>query len=193
MAKLSVYVADDLLEQAKLIDPDLSPSTVLQNALRASVDDRRSRPYVRLSPELEHEREVAKRIVLDRVATAYREGYAVGLAFARDLPWEAFENFAVYGWDLRGWRANFDDEEYPLINPTEADRAEELVLSFDGLLNIAMDHATWFPVDNENTPTGVPAEGFVDAIRDVWKGARDLRSASAEEAFGASPSESPQR
>jgi hypothetical protein len=177
MAKLSVYVADELLEQAKQLDPDMSPSTVLQAALRSNIQDRASRPYARLSPDLEAERETAQRLVLDRVAAAYQVGYAVGLAVAKELPWEAFEDFATLGWNLREWRAGFDDEEYDYINATEKELAQGLIcLSFDGLLDRAMEYQGQFPLDDTKTPTGMPAEGFVDAIRDVWIGARHLRA-----------------
>jgi hypothetical protein len=193
MAKLSVYVPDELLEQAKVIDPHMRPSVILQDALRATVDNRKSRPYARLSPELERDRQAAQQIVLERVATAYGAGYGVGLAFARALPWDAFENFAACGWNLRDWRESFEDEEYEHVTATDAEKAAgEVVLDFDGVLQGAILEGGWVAVGDRNLPSGVSGEAFVDAIRDVWTGARDLLSSGPEGTAGAVPTDNPQ-
>src|SRR5664280_1391582 len=100
MAKLSVYVPDDLLAEAKRVDPEVRPSAILQDALRSRLVDRNSRPYAQLDDQLRREREEAQRLVIDRVADAWRTGYGAGVEFTKALPWEAFEDFAALNWDL---------------------------------------------------------------------------------------------
>jgi hypothetical protein len=188
MSKLSVYVPDDLLSQARAADPELNPSKALQDALRARLVDRRARPYAHLSDDLERQREAAERLVLDRVTEAYGHGYAIGLFAAQSLPWDAFEDFRSVGWDVRTWAQDFDDHEYAIANPTEEERDQALVLGWRGLLEAAWDQLTIIPTDTDAIPVGVPAEGFVDAVRDVWEGARALRDGERD-AAGAEPGE----
>ena len=102
MAKLSVYVPDDLLERAKQADPDLRPSQVLRSALEDRLPQTQ-RPYAIVNDYLLAQRAAAQEIVNRRATEAYQEGYKVGLEFATALPWQAFENFAQSGWDLAAW------------------------------------------------------------------------------------------
>ena len=171
--KLSVYIPDDLYEEAKKVDPDLKPSAIIQDVLRSRVGERRFRPYRQLTPELESELESTRARVLDRVAEAYRVGYEVGLAFAPNLPWRAFENFAATNWDVRGWREAFDVEEYDYLDASDEEKAHGLVvLDYEASLGAAIEEAGgYFPVDDRMVPVGIASEGFVDAIRDVWTGA----------------------
>jgi len=194
MAKFSVYVPDDLLEEARRADPSLKPSAVLQDALRSHLTDRQSRPYVQLTDELEQERAEAQRLVLGRVSEAYRVGYEVGLDFSRYLPWEAFENFGRLGWDLHAFRQSFDDEEYPHLQATEAEAAAgNVVLDWKGTLENSRMQVGFFLVDDDEVPVGIVGEGFVDAIRDVWLGARELgRSAKESRTADVAVSEDPE-
>lgn len=179
MAKLSVYVPDELLAEAKQADPEVRPSSILQDALRSRLVDRNSRPYAQLDGQLRREREEAQRVVIDRMADAWRTGYSAGLEFAKHLPWEAFEDFATLRWDLPLWRESFDEHEYRLIDP--APDEEGLVLSYFGPLLVHLQ--AWgpsFPTADDGTPIGVIGEGFADAIRDVWEGARSFRPARPE-------------
>src|SRR5436309_2162545 len=132
MAKLSVYVPDDLLAEAKRGD-DLNVSQVLQTALRERIE-RPDRPYARLSPELESRQRLVQEAVVSRIASAYQAGYRVGLALALDLPWEAFEDLARVGWKLQPWWEDFNDREYLWARADDEDRAE-------GTIYLDRDHA----------------------------------------------------
>ena len=180
MAKLSVYVPDELLAQAKRADPEVRPSAILQDALRSRLMDRSSRPYAQLDDHLRREREEAQRLVTDRMADAWRMGYAVGIEFAKGLPLEAFEAFADAQFryaNLKWWASQFeeDDTEYDsrYAFPEEQKPGELNILDFSQLLNKAEEVALKWPdqisKDDEGVPTGVAAEGFTDAIRDVWE------------------------
>lgn len=174
MAKLSVYVPDELLAEARRADPEVRPSAILQDALRSRLVDRNSRPYAQLDDQLTREREEARRLVIDRVADAWRSGYAAGLEFAQHLPWEAFEDLAALHWNLSAWRESFDDSDYRIIDPTP-DEADH-VLDFRLLLQSG-EMTMSIPTDDDGTPVGVIGEGFTDAIREVWEGARSFRPA----------------
>ena len=188
MSKLSVYVPDDLLTQARAADPELNPSQALQDALRARLVDRRARPYAQVSDVLRQQKEAAERLVLDRVTEAYGHGYAHGLFFAQALPWDAFEDFRAAGWDLRAWASDFDDHEYSIVNPTDDERREGQSLGWKELLGVAWEQLEIIPTDTDGIPVGVPAEGFADAVRDVWEGAQAVRT-SERSVAGTEPEE----
>ena len=181
MAKMSVYVPDDLLAETKRTDPEIRLSGVLQDALRSRLLDRSARPYAALSDALLAEREEAQRLVIDRVAEAWRAGYAVGLVFAKRLPWEAFENFDALYWNLPAWRRTFDEEAYENVSPTEEEsEVGYMELEFEAVWEEAADDRRRLILDEDTgAPVGVAGEGFTDAIRDVWEGARSSRASRA--------------
>jgi hypothetical protein len=177
MAKLSVYIPDELLERAREADPELSPSSVLQEALRLRVTDHRPRPYATLSDELAIEQDAAQRFVLSRVREAWENGYRVGLEFAKELPWEAFEAFATTDWTSQSMAESFAEEEFPILNPSPEET--DLVLDFERLLQVAQDRCgRRLRLTDGGVPTGLGAEGFVDAIRQVWEGGASIEVAS---------------
>lgn len=180
MAKLSVYVPDELLAEAKQADPEVRLSALLQDALRSRLVDRGSRPYAQLDDRLTREREAAQRLITDRVADAWRAGYATGLEFAKSLPWEAFEAFAARRWDVKAWRLTFDETEYRIADPSSAAEAES-VLDFGSLMDWVEERLPAIPTDAHDTPIGVSGEGFTDAIRDVWEGARSIRAGAVSD------------
>jgi hypothetical protein len=170
MAKLSVYVPDELLERAKHADPAMRPSQVLQGALEQRLP-RAERPYAVISDALREQRLAAQEIVNRRATEAYQEGYEVGLSFATALPWRAFENFAQLDWNLNSWVYAFDKDDYEHVTATPEELAAgEEVLDFWGALDAAMTTARIPVREEDHCPVGLSAEGFVDAIRDVWLG-----------------------
>jgi hypothetical protein len=175
MPKLSVYIPDDLWDEARKIDEDVKPSALLQDLLRERVREHRSRPYRRLTPDLEAALARARGLVVDRVAEAYQAGYAVALEFAENLPWVAFERLVEFDWDLRAWRESFEATDYEWMRASDEDKANGLAVDWEPCLRDAIEvRAEYLPVDAESVPIGVGAEGFVDAIRDLWLGSRDL-------------------
>ena len=168
MAKLSVYVPDDLLDRARQVDPTIRPSQVLQDALETRVSGG-PRPFAVLNEHLREQRALAQAIVNQRATEAYQEGYAVGLRIATSLPWRAFDRFSELHWNLDTWVEEFDEEEYENATATPEEIADGLVvLNFSGLMVGSND--SYIPLRADGSPTGIAAEGFVDAIREVWTG-----------------------
>jgi hypothetical protein len=182
MPKLSVYVPDDLWAEARGIDAEITPSALLQELLRARIHEHKSRPYRRLTSELETELAKARAVVVDRVAEAYQAGYAVGLAFAPNLPWTAFERLVESGWDVKSWRETFENEEYEWMLATPEDRNEGVVVvDWRSALAAAVDESVgYLPLDQDGVPVGVGAEGFTDALRDLWTGTARTAAGQAE-------------
>lgn len=169
MAKLSVYVPDDLLEQVRRSDPALRPSQVLQEALQARLPGAGDRPYSTLNEALVAERDAARRIVQARAAEAYSTGYRVGLKVAVALPWRAFEDLVGLNWDLSEWVENFDSERYDIATPTDDEQASGVTeLDWEMVLDSSMG-GDFIPTSlGERAPIGISGEGFRDALRGLW-------------------------
>jgi hypothetical protein len=74
MAKLSVYIPDELLDEAKRLEPDFRPSKLFQEALRCLVLERTAKPDALLTDDLERERDEVRRIVLDQLPRVWSSG-----------------------------------------------------------------------------------------------------------------------
>jgi hypothetical protein len=169
--KASVYVPDELWEQVQKSDSDLRLSTFLQEALRERFAPRADRPYAELGEAQRRNATSTRRVVLGQMRKAYQAGYDVGLEFAKQLPWRAIADLEVAGWDIRGWRKNFDEEEYEIVNRGTGnwDPTAE-AMGWDDVIAIATEHGAPFPTTDDGVPLGIPGEGFADALRDVWRG-----------------------
>jgi hypothetical protein len=105
MPKLSVYVADDLWEQAREVGQGRPPSSLVQTALREFVTNGTARPpFARQRPG-ESGGQVAR--VRERLAqqarARYEAGYQDGIDLADQLSWADLDALAGLKWDLDKW------------------------------------------------------------------------------------------
>jgi len=168
--KMSVYIPDELWATVQAAEPEFKLSSFVQQALSDRFQPAAVRPYAVLSDMQRRNVGRARRQVLAQQTMAYQSGYDVGVMFAEQLPWRAFTDLVASGWDVQDWRDGFDDAAYEIV-----DRG-------GGLWSDDADHITWNDVmsiatedfwevskDDREILTGVPAEGFWDAIRDLWE------------------------
>lgn len=175
--KASIYIPEDLWRKAQATE-GFKLSAFVQEAMRERFD--RQRPYRTLDDELVEQKREAAEALLGEMTQAYRAGYQLGLAIAPQLPWEAFVDLEGKGWDVTAWRTEFDESMYRIVDSSSWDIGEEdgevRYLDFDELMELGRDELGGQPLDipayaldDRNVPTGIVGEGFVEALRDVWR------------------------
>lgn len=162
MPKLSVYIADELWNKAKALEPSDGPSQILQAALAEMIERAQARPYAVLSDQIRESQEKAAARVAGRLAEAYQVGYELGLSFAADLTWDVLSVFAGVGFDLSKMREMMQQQDFLAI----AEDGEEYVVDWDDFWE-----SEAYAFSSHITPTGVVLEGFVDACRNLWEAA----------------------
>jgi len=160
--KLSVYIADELWNKAKALEPSDGPSQILQAALVDRIERVEARPYAVLSDHLREAQEKAAARVANRLAEAYQTGYELGLFFAGDLMWDALNAFASVGFDLPKMQEMMELEDFFAFT----EDGEDYRVDWDKFWT-AHGHS----LSIETAPTGVVLEGFIDACRNLWEAA----------------------
>ena len=100
MAKLSVYVPDDLWKRAQASAENKNPSQLVQEALRRMVGDRVA--YVTRATGVDDEVAAVARKKAAEAQDAYDSGWSAGLELAGVWPWDALDWLADFDFDLEG-------------------------------------------------------------------------------------------
>lgn len=161
MPKFSVYVPDDLWEQARAAEPELNPSQLMQTALRRHVGRSAGRPaFTRVRPQ-DSQALVAnvRDQLMQRARQRYEEGYRHGLELLIEVPWEAIDQLARHDWDLNAW-ARASEESRTRYTPDGEtygqDQAEPYYQTIVAAANTAYTYESTFRM------------GVTDALQDVW-------------------------
>lgn len=162
MPKLSVYVQDDLWEQAKAVDPNLNASQVVQVALkRYALPTGVRLPFARERPTgARTQVEQIRQQLAVRARERYEYAYQMGLSLASQLPWEAIEQLAAVGWDLDAWVRNSNAKRRYFVDGIGV--GYEDPAPFHDLIANA--------ITPEYTHESTFQAGFKDALQDVWGG-----------------------
>lgn len=161
MPKFSVYVPDDLWEQARAAEPELNPSQLMQTALRRYVGRSAGRPAFTRERPSDSQALVAnaREQLLLRARQRYEEGYQHGLKLVTDLPWESIDRLSRHNWDLNLWLQESDESRNRYTPDGELYRQDELEPSFrtvSNAANAAYNHESTYRM------------GVTDALQDVW-------------------------
>ncbi|MHB8641641.1 MAG: hypothetical protein ACYDA3_01960 [Gaiellaceae bacterium] len=104
MPKVSIYIPDELLDQAKRLDDSDNTSRLVQRALEKLVDEHKRPPSYAQTPEESYERILEVR---DRLLAEAKEDYEVGYATALDaasaMPLHVINDLANKNFDLEAW------------------------------------------------------------------------------------------
>ena len=169
MPKISVYVPDDLWEQAAATQPGAGASQVVQAALRERVARIHARPaYAELPDEVKRERDRVREVLASRKAEVYQDGYRLGLALSLELPGAAFSVLESFGWDLERFAEVEAGYEWPLVEGSADDTGQ--VFSFREALDRLVGDQGLDVTGEGWLPEGRLREGLVDALRDTWVG-----------------------
>ena len=182
MPRMTVYAPESLWAEAKTEAPELSPSQLVQSALRGVVQSHRPRPdYADLSDDLAAERDRVRADVRAQATAAYQAGYRLGLALADELHWVALAAFANCYWKFGPWSDDVKELDVLFADP-EWNEEVDLDAALDQLVSELHLPTATVP------PDGYVKEGLEDAVRDVWEGlgapraARDATAGEAAEA-----------
>jgi hypothetical protein len=98
--KLSVYVPDDLWDQARKGAPGPSTSQLVQDGLRY-LTQRRQRPIFEAPETAPEVMEELRESLSAKAIASYQAGYKKGKAAASKLNWETLDLVAQCEWDLQ--------------------------------------------------------------------------------------------
>ena len=164
MPKLSVYVSDELWEQARQVDPLANQSQLVQRGLGCLLKDRSSDPSP--LPEGADERIGALREVFAAQARAeYETGYTGALRAAEAIPWYALEDLANARFDTRRWIESI--RKSAGAGAAYGEQSPGWLGAIAKSLGILAD-----PIGFDEysfTPTRARIRGFGDALRAVWE------------------------
>lgn len=110
MPKVSIYIPDELLDQAKRLDDSDNTSRLVQRALEKLVDEHQRPPSYAQTPEESYERilEVRDRL-LSEAKEDYELGYATALDAASAMPLHVINDLARQNFDLSAWLKPYVD------------------------------------------------------------------------------------
>lgn len=156
MAKLSIYVSDELWDRARQASGDRNSSQLVQEAL-ADWTDARTAPRFSSAPapaERERLAEIRERMRQEARDT-YARGYRAGVEVASRLNWQGLDQLAEADFDLAEWVRRAED---PRLDENPA----------SGLLFVISD---WqFGAEKDTVGAGPTYDaGLVRALRDVWE------------------------
>lgn len=174
VAKLTVYIPDDLLDRTRALNPDANTSYLVQRGLErlAPADDA---GYARRPEDAAELLAVAAAKLREGAAREYENGYRAALltvARAGELVWKGLDSFARQSFDLvrwaDSWREGLSMEAAGMVPGVKAgfdppgwyiEFANDLGSMLDA---IGLDQWSF-------TPSGPYVRGYQAALRDAWE------------------------
>lgn len=173
MAKLTVYIPDDLLDRARATDPDANTSHLVQRGLERlspSVDA----AYARRPADARQLLEAAAVKVREGAAAEYEKGYRAALVMigeADPVIWQGLADLAESDFDLmpwaRSWTSGLGAVAAGLVPGAEAGfKPPDWYLPFLNDLGALLDPIGF---DQWSFRRSVPfLRGYATALRDAW-------------------------
>ncbi len=172
MPKLSVYVQDDLWDRAKSVNAQATTSQLVQEALTLFVEARSHGPaYMSDNPSgTQGTMDSLKSLYEQQARRRFEEGYRKGLEFLQvgGVPWDAVEELAEVGFDVRRWIAPWYGGWEGTANAGRLRRPVPPWLATLSGKNYLGQHAN--PKGGEGfNPDRTYVLGFKRALKDVWR------------------------
>ncbi|MHB8696350.1 MAG: hypothetical protein ACYDHH_34490 [Solirubrobacteraceae bacterium] len=207
MARLSVYVPDELLEHAKALAGSENTSALIQRGLQRLVDDEKATPPYARRPEQSFQQIIDLRERLLAEARAdYEVGYSIALEAATGMSLHVLNHFVEQNFDLEKWLKSFmaaalDDliqnSGPPIEDPKEIGKALLERAAGPPLTPDAFKSSDWWwvwktaealgkfasPMDFDEfmfTPTQARQRGYSDALFELWSAIEEPGSSWAD-------------
>lgn len=180
MAKISVYVPDELLERAKAYNETPNMSQLVQNGLSLLVGSQDRPPSYQDVPIESATRHLElHEHFLAQAREEYRSGYSVAQDAAALMPLHVLDALVRSGFDVEKWvtpyrrgaeheitQQVFDKDRDPSKEPVKLDAGWSwLWKSAEALGSLAS------PIDYDEFsfhPTVARKRGFADALKEIW-------------------------
>jgi hypothetical protein len=172
MPKFSVYVADELWDLARLREPHLNASQLVQLALRQLVTTVAYEPpppaFARSRPgDAEASLTTLQQRFAQQARQRYEQGYRDALQLAEThFRWETLDRLAEVNWDLRKWVQNLG--QLGDANPDYM-ALEDLFVHSEQVATTSDGRKLAFPYWHDDTWK----LGFINALRDLWTAVRN--------------------
>jgi hypothetical protein len=167
MAKLTVYIPDDLLDRARARDPEANTSQLVQRGLER-LSPAGEAGYARRPDDAAELLAVAADRLREGAGHEYQCGYRAALSTvskAAELLWRGLDELARKGFDLFGWaQAWRRGLSYEGMGAKPPEWWAPLVQDLGDLINP-------FDVGPTFTPTTTFVRGYEAALRDAWEAA----------------------
>jgi hypothetical protein len=183
MAKLTVYIPNDLLDRARALDPGANTSQLVQRGLErlSPADDA---PYARRPADAHSLLAAAAEKLRAGAEQEYERGYRAALATVDERFWRALDELASKSFDLRrfakAWKEGMRMEMAGMVPGVKAgfDPPDWFVAMANDLGDLLA------PIDFDQwcfTPTGAFIEGYQAALRDAWETAEHRADQSGQD------------
>ncbi len=157
VAKVSVYVPDDLLREAKESEGTDNTSRAVQAGLRRLIEETSGAPAYVDTPHFDSNvvNEITERM-RNEAREIYEHGYSLGIEMAKVMPWELLDRLAEYEFDL----AQLDEDTVGRhAIPGSEDWADELGMIRD----------FWEVNEKKRQRYGTTIDRAIrHALRDIW-------------------------
>lgn len=193
MARLSVYIPDEMLEHAKTLENSDNTSQLVQRGLQRLIDDQTRLPSYARAPERSWEQIIDLRErLLAEAREDYERGYALALEAASGMSLHVINALVDADFDLEKWLAPFKNGmRYDLMQkaePIPVDQVEEALLASAAAPPPSDEQfkksGRWWmwktaealgkfadPLGMDEfsfTPTKARQRGYIDALRELW-------------------------
>ena len=157
MAKLTVYVPDELLERTRALNPDANTSQLVQRGLER-LSPAEDAPYARRPKDAAELLAAAVGSLREGAAREYENGYRTALGMVSHVGpavWPALHGLAGVGFDLKRWAADLrrfgpDEQDPEWYDP------------------IVEDLGNLVTVNQPEVPSEPFIRGYQAALRDAW-------------------------
>ncbi|MFZ0168075.1 MAG: hypothetical protein WAL64_01480 [Candidatus Dormiibacterota bacterium] len=183
--KGTVYVPDDLWADAVAAHPDANPSQVVQAGLRALLLTPEGLGYAEERPqELAPEFEAAVSRLREDARKEFSSGYRHAVRVSQAMPWHIFEELVdVFHFDVKRW---VEDDLRPRIESSDGARFKlEEGTSWAQFIRELDDGFGCIPLgpgSSLEVPSSAHADGFRQAMRDLWASIRRPENANSSDA-----------
>ena len=174
MAKLTVYIPDDLLDRTRALNPDTNTSQLVQRGLErlAPADDA---GYARRPQDAAELLAAAAGKIREGAAREYEKGYRAALVMVSktgDVAWPGLDSLARQGFDLprwaESWQKGLGMEAAGLVPGSEGPfKLPDWYFPFLNDLGSMLD-----PIGFDQwsfTRSGPFVRGYQAALRDAWE------------------------
>lgn len=151
MPKLSLYVPDDLWNQARAVDPSLNQSQVAQRALQHWIETRPSVGPQAFEPPADS-MPVPESLVqrfASEASEQYQAAYRAAFQLAERISWGSLDELASRGWDWAAWLRHGGREILPALPAWLREGDSE--------------------VSSTRRRYTTSTQGVIDGLRDIWE------------------------